>query len=55
LWGNITGTLIDSQSDLALALSQKQPLDARLTALAALDMPRLVSWNRPVPILSPSA
>jgi hypothetical protein len=34
-WGAITGTLSD-QTDLAAALSGKQPLDADLTAIAAL-------------------
>jgi hypothetical protein len=35
-WGNITGTLTD-QTDLNSALAGKQPLDATLTALAALN------------------
>lgn len=34
-WGGITGTLAD-QTDLASALAAKQPLDADLTAIAAL-------------------
>ena len=34
-WGNITGTL-SNQTDLQAALSGKQPLDADLTAIAAL-------------------